>query len=92
MESHSTQRIAREILLELGRAAGAAIEHVVVVSDDGLALQAKIGGDVRLLQISLRKMRFFRNLNAAARALVWLSVENAQFKLGPRRPGSRARP
>jgi beta-lactamase class D len=42
MESQLTHHIARETLLELGRT-GTAIEYVMVVSDDGLALQAKTG-------------------------------------------------
>lgn len=86
-----THHIARETLLELGRA-GTAIECVVVGSDDSLALQANIGGDVRILQTSLGKTRLFRNLDAVARKLVWQGVENAQLKLGPWRPRSRARP
>lgn len=91
MESHLIHHIARETLLELGRT-GTAIEYVMVGSDDGLALQAKTGGDVRILQTSRGKTRLFRNLDAVARTLVWLGVENAQLKLGPWRPRSRARP
>lgn len=90
MKSHLTHHMTRETLLELGRT-GTTIEYVVVGSDDGLALQAKIGGDVRILQTSLGKMRL-RNLDAVARTLVWLGVENAQLKLGPWRPRSTGRP
>ena len=50
MKSHPAHDIARETLLELGRA-GTAIESVAVSSDDGLAVQTKIGGDVRILQM-----------------------------------------
>lgn len=50
MESHLTHHIARETLLELRRA-GTAIEYIVIGSDDDLALQAKIGGDVQILQL-----------------------------------------
>ena len=50
MESHLTHHIARETPLELGRD-GTAIEYIVIGSDDDLALQAKIGGDVRILQL-----------------------------------------
>ena len=76
MESHLTRHIARETLLELGRA-GTAIEYVV---------------DVRILQTSLGKTRLFRNLDAVARTLVWLGVESALLKLGPWGPRSTARP
>lgn len=91
MESHLTHHFARETLLELGRT-GTTIEYVVVGSDDGLALQAKVGGEVRIPQTSLGKTRLFRNLDAVARTLVWLGVENARLKLGPWRPRSTARP
>lgn len=91
MENHLTHHIARETLLEFERA-GTAIEYVVVGSDDGLVLQAKIGGDVRILQTSLGKTRFFRNLDAVARTLAWLGVKKAQLDLGPWQPKSTARP
>lgn len=91
MKRHLTHHTARKTLLELGRA-GTAIEYVVVGSDDGLALQAKSGGDARILQTSLGKTRLFRNLDPVARTLVWLGVENVQLKLGPRNPRSMGRP
>lgn len=92
MESPPTHHIARKTLLKWGRA-GTAIEYVVVVSDDGLALQAKkIGDDVRILQTPVGKTLLFRNLDAVARTLVWLGVKNARLKLGRWRPRSMACP
>lgn len=91
MESRPTHHIARETLFDLG-GAGTAIGCVVVGSNDGLALQAETGGDVRILQASLGKTRVFGNLDAVARTLVGLGVEDAQLKFGPCQPRSTARP
>ncbi len=91
MENHITHHIARETLLAFEKA-GVPIEYAIVGSDEGLVLQAKIGGDVQILQTSLGKTRVFRNLDAVGRTLVWLGVKNARLDMGTWQPKSTARP
>lgn len=77
--------IKREMLAELQRA-GAAVAYTVVGSDEGLFIRVKIGADARILQTALGETRYFRTLDAVARTLVSLGVEDAGLKMGVWKP------
>lgn len=82
--------IKREMLAELQRA-GAAVAYTVVGNEEGLFIQAKIGADTRILQTALGETRYFKTLDAVARTLVSLGVEDASLKMGVWKPKKLAR-
>ena len=77
--------IKQNILLELQRA-GAVDAYTIVGSEEGLSLQIQIGADTRVLQKALGEIRYFKTLDAVARTLVSLGVEDASLKMGAWKP------